>query len=248
MKKLAILTLFSVFFWGASYGQQKKLVILKLDDVIAGTDGRVISERWQRVADYLEGKKIKAAFGIIGFSLQEDNPAYFQWITERANRGLIEFWNHGFWRRTLNDSIGEFERGFEEQFSALRMTDSLARAKLGLELNVWGPHWSGTNEATDRALAQMPQIHMALGAPENPVHFKGTVLPYQIRLEYPTHNPDFEAFKTAYQAKKNELGIFYLQGHPMSWDDKRWNNFIKIIELPESEGVTFIKPSDILKK
>lgn len=247
MNKLAILILFSLF-GGACYGQQEKLVILKLDDVIAGTDGRVISERWQRVSDYLEGKNIKAAFGIIGFSLQEDNPAYFRWITERADRGLIEFWNHGFWRRTLNDSIGEFERGFEEQLYALRMTDSLARAKLGLDLQVWGPHWSGTNEDTDRALAQMPQIRIALGAPENPAHFKGIVLPSIIRLEYPTHNPDFEAFKAAYLAKKNELGLFYLQGHPMSWDDERWKNFVRIIEFIESEGVRFIKPSDILNK
>ncbi|ODS84382.1 MAG: hypothetical protein ABS46_03740 [Cytophagaceae bacterium SCN 52-12] len=247
MRKLVLPFLFSLL-GAACYGQQEKQVILKLDDVIAGADGQVISERWQRVSDYLEGKNIKAAFGIIGFSLEKDNPAYFKWITDRAGRGLVEFWNHGFWQRTRNDSVGEFERGFDEQLRALRMTDSLAKAKLGLDLPVWGPHWSGTNDDTDRALAQMPQIRITLGAPQPATHFKGIVIPRQISIEHPVHNPDFEAFKKEYLENKHALSLFYLQGHPMSWDDTRWKNFVRIIEFLESEGIRFIKPSEILDK
>ncbi|MDR2815968.1 MAG: hypothetical protein LBB62_04625 [Proteiniphilum sp.] len=232
----------------ACSNQPEKIVILKLDDVVAGTDGRFISERWQRVSDYLEEKNIKASFGIIGFSLEEDNPGYFKWITDRAGRGMIEFWNHGFWQRTQNDSVGEFERSYEEQLQALQRTDSLAKAKLKLNLTAWGPHWSGTNEATDRALSQMPRIQVTFGVPQNPVYFKGVVIPRKIDLEYPTHNPDFEAFKTAYLSKRDELDYFYLQGHPMSWDETRWNNFIQIIEFLESEGVRFLTPSEFLRR
>ena len=228
-------------------GQSQKYVILKLDDIVAASNGQIISDRWERVSDYLETKKIKAAFGIIGFSLEEDNPAYFNWITERANRGLIEFWNHGFWRRTQNDSIGEFERSYEKQFYSLQMTNNLAKAKLGLNLTTWGPHWSGINEDTDRALSQIPEIKITFGVPDNPVHFKGFVIPRKINLEYPTHNPDFEAFKSAYLSRKDDLDWFYLQGHPMSWDDRRWENFVKIVEFLESEKVYFVTPSELLE-
>ena len=246
--KFSVLSILLIFLRAHCDGQAEKRIILKLDDVIAGTDGQVISPRWQRVSDYLEGKGIKAAFGVIGFSLVKDNPAYFKWITDRADRGLIEFWNHGFWERTRKDSVGEFERSFDEQLRALRMTDSLAKVKLGLAMPVWGPHWSGTNEDTDRALSKMPQIRMIMEAPLHPVYFKGIVMTSQISLEHPIHNPDFEAFKNVYLEKKHELSLFYLQGHPLSWDEERWQNFVKIIEFLESEGVSFIKPSDILEK
>ncbi len=128
------------------------------------------------------------------------------------------------------------------------MTDSLAKVKLGLDMPVWGPHWSGTNEDTDRALAAMPQIRLIMEAPRHPVHFKGIMLPGRISIEHPIHNPNFEAFKKAYLEKKHELSLFYLQGHPLSWDEERWENFVRIIEFLESEGVSFIKPSDILEK
>lgn len=78
------------------------------------------------------------------------------------------------------------------------MTDSLANVKLGLNLSTWGPHWSGTNEDTDRALAQMPQIRMTFGYPPKAEHYNGIVLPRTIGIEYPTHNPDFEVFKKSF--------------------------------------------------
>ena len=224
--------------------KKTKLVIIKLDDIIAGSNGETISDRWQRVADFLEQKKIKAAFGIIGYSLVDDNPDYFKWITDRASRGYVEFWNHGFWMRSDDDTTGEFERGYDEQLRALHLTDSLAKVKLGLSLTTWGPHWSGTNENTDLALSRIPQIRMTFQLPYRPVHYKGIVLPRNIDLEYPTHNPDFNAFLEAYQGKWKDLDHFFLQGHPMSWDDVRWENFVQIIEFLQSEGVRFITPTE----
>ena len=224
-----------------------KLAVLKLDDVVAGGRGQVVPPRWQRVADYLEGKKIKSSMGVIGFSLVDDNPAYFKWITDRAERGYIEFWNHGFRQRLASDEFGEFEGsyGYEEQLQALRLTDRLATEKLGLKMSVWGPHWSGTNEHTDRALAQVPQIRMTFGYPPKVEHYKGFVFRKKIDIEYPTHNPDFEAFLKAYQSKKNSLDSFYLQGHPDSWDETRWENFVKIIEFLQTENVRFVTPSEL---
>ena len=225
-----------------------KLVVLKLDDVVAGSRGQVVPERWQRVADFLEGKKIKSSMGIIGYSLVDDNPAYFKWITDRATRGSIEFWNHGFRSRSAEEKFGEFEGDYDEQINALRKTDRLAREKLGLNLTVWGPHYSGTNEHTDRALAQMPQILMTFGYPPKVELYKGYVFRNAINIEYPTHNTDFEAFKKNYEERKNRFEYFYMQGHPNSWDDVRWKNFVNIIEFLEKENVRFVTPSELLEE
>ena len=32
----------------------------------------------------------------------------------------------------------------------------------------------------------------------------------------------------------------------MSWDDKRWENFVKIVEFLESEKVCFVTPSELV--
>lgn len=228
--------------------QDQKIVILKLDDVVANADsGQVISTRWQRVTDYIENKKIKAAFGVIGFSLEKDNPEYFKWITDRAARGYIEFWNHGYYNRTKGDTIGEFEGSYEQQLRALQLTDSLAKTKLGLTFGAWGRHWSGSNEDTDRALAQMSDIKFVFGSPDPAIHFEGYVFPHNLDMEYPVHNPNFEEFLKAYKGKWKNLESFYLQGHPNSWDDIRWDNFVRIVEFLESENVRFVTPSEFLQ-
>lgn len=244
----SLLLLFcAISLTNTAFSQNRKIVILKLDDVTAGGTEGVVSPRWQRVADYIENKKIKAGFGIIGFSLAEDNSAYFKWITDRAERGFIEFWNHGYYNRTKGDTIGEFEGTYEQQFKALQLTDSLAKAKLGLQLRVWGPHWSSTNTNTDKALAQFPQIKMTLGSPISPVYYKGYVLPNTLDMEYPVHNPNYDEFLKAYREKSKDLNFFYLQGHPNSWNENQWLNFVKIVEFLESENVKFVTPSEFLE-
>jgi peptidoglycan/xylan/chitin deacetylase (PgdA/CDA1 family) len=228
-------------------GQQSpKLCVLKLDDVVAGSGGQAVPPRWQRVADYLEGKKIKSSMGIIGFSLLEDNPDYFRWILDRITPcGYIEFWHHGFHNRSEADTTGEYERSYAEQMYSFYMTDSLAYTKLGIQFSVWGPHWSASTEDTDKALTHFPQIRMTFSYPPDAVHYKGFVFNNRIDIEFPTHNPDFEAFKKAYGEKSKNWDYFFLQGHPNSWDDTRWDNFKKIIEYLEKEGVRFVTPTEL---
>ena len=127
------------------------------------------------------------------------------------------------------------------------MTDSLAKAKLGLQLRVWGPHWSSTNRNTDKALAQLPQIKMTLGSPVSPVYYTGYVLPNTLDIEYPVHNPNYDEFLKAYREKSKDLNYFYLQGHPNSWNENQWKNFVKIVEFLESENIKFVTPSEFLE-
>ena len=231
----------------ANTGQPSpKLVVLKFDDVVAGRDGHVVSERWQRVADFLEGKKIKASMGVIGWSLIDYNSAYFKWITDRATPcGYIEFWNHGYQNRRPEDVNGEFERSYEEQLYYFRMTDSLAYARLGIQFAVWGPHYSSDNEFTDLAIAQLPQIRMTFTYPRKAVHYKGFVLKNRLNFEFPTSNPDFEAFMKEYLVKSKDWEYFFMQGHPNNWDETRWQNFVKVIEFLEKEGVRFVTPTEL---
>ena len=143
-------------------GEAPQVIVLKLDDVVAyrSPDGSAVSPQWQRITDFLKASDIKASYGIIGFSLEEDNDTYFDWIRELHKGGLIEFWNHGYRNRRATDKIGEFEGAFEEQRAALEKTQRLAKEKLGIELTTFGPHWSGTNEHTARALEGIPEIKM----------------------------------------------------------------------------------------
>lgn len=222
-----------------------QVIILKLDDVTPqGAHGSVpVSARWQRVADFVEQNHIKAAFGIIGYSLEQDNQAYFNWIRRWNKKGIIEFWNHGYLNRKAEDKAGEFERSYEEQKSSLEKTQRLSREKLGIELNTFGAHWSGTNDATARALAGIPEIRMVFYDP--PVSGKH-LFKRVLTIENPTFVPDFEKFKTLYMKNAKNEPCLALQGHPNAWDDARWAGFVKIIQFLKEQNCVFMTPSEYL--
>lgn len=226
-------------------GKTPQVVILKLDDVTANTSQNAppISPRWQRITDFLKESDIKASYGIIGFSLEQDNQEYFDWIKNVHESGLVEFWNHGYMNRKSTDKAGEFEGSFETQKTALERTQRLAKEKLGIELRAFGPHWSHTNEHTARALDGIPEITMWFYGPEGSNKF---VFPKGLQLENPTHVPDFAKFKAGYDRVGHEKKCLTLQGHPKSWDDKRWGDFVKIIEYLKSKGCVFMQPSEYM--
>ena len=128
---------------------------------------------------------------------------------------------------------------------ALERTQLLAQQKLGIELRVFGPHWSGTNEHTTRALKGIPEILMWFYGREDSGKF---IFPRYLTLEYPTHVPDFSKFKDAYATVGHDKPCLVLQGHPNSWNDERWNEFVKIIEFLKSRGCVFMTPSEYFAK
>jgi peptidoglycan/xylan/chitin deacetylase (PgdA/CDA1 family) len=226
-------------------GRPPQAIILKLDDVTSHeAHGSVpVSARWQRIADFIEQSKLKASFGIIGSSLEQDNPAYFNWIKELHRRGSIEFWNHGYKDRKAEDRSGEFEGSYEEQLDALKKTQKLAREKLGFELKAFGPHWSGDNADTVKALDAMPDITMWFYGKKGSKKF---VFERVLTLENPTFVPDFDKFKQVYESRASDKPCLALQGHPNAWDEKRWQGFVKIVEYLRARGCTFTTPSAYL--
>ena len=224
------------------------VIILKLDDVHQVKDG-VVHRNWQRVADYLEAKQLKGSFGIIGASLEKDNAACFDWIKALHKKGFIEFWLHGYRVRTTADRTGEFEQGtLEEQRAVLERCERLAREKLGFALPAFGPHWSGTTDATEKALEVIPEIRIWLYGPKQSKFYTKVSLPRVMALENPTFVPDFAKFKATYERIGKNEKYLVLQGHPPNWyTDERWNGFVQIIEFLQAQGCAFMTPSEYVK-
>lgn len=223
-----------------------QIILLKLDDVVAyGRGGAPVAPRWQRITDHLVAHKIHASYGIICSSLEKDNPAYFQWIKDLQQQGLIEFWLHGYYNRKADDKTGEFEQGTAaEQQAVLEKSERLAKEKLGFPLAAFGPHWSGTTEATDEALEHVPEIKIWLYGPRQPKHFSRLSLERVMALENPTFVPDPEKFREIYDRVGARQRVLVLQGHPAQWDDKRWEGFLAIIEFLRSRNCIFQTPTE----
>ncbi len=226
-----------------------QIILLKLDDVIARRVGaKPVSDRWLKVHDYLKENHIKGSFGIITESLEKDNALYFQWLKDVQAAGQIEFWMHGYHMKNASEP-GEFEHGTaEEQRAILAKGEKLAKEKLGFSLPAFGPHWSGTTEATEEAMEQVPEVTIWLYGPEKPKFYKRLSIPRVMALENPTFVPDLEKFKTFYETKASKREVLVLQGHPEQWDDKRWAGFTGILEFLKSKNVEFMTPSEYLKK
>jgi peptidoglycan/xylan/chitin deacetylase (PgdA/CDA1 family) len=250
-RKLCILSLVLAALQGSLWSAdtpKPQVILLKLDDVVARrVSSSPVSLRWQKIADYLKANHIKGSFGIICESLEQDNPLYFKWIKDLQAEGLIEFWMHGYHLKKA-DEPGEFEHGTAaEQQAIFEKSQKLAREKLGFSLPAFGPHWSGTTDATDEALEAVPDVKIWLYGPAKPKHFSRLSLERVIALENPTFVPDPEKFKALYEKNAARREVLVLQGHPDQWNDERWNGFVAIIDFLKSKNVTFMTPSEYLK-
>ena len=223
----------------------KPYVILKLDDLWCKNDK--IHLGWKKVIEFLNEMEVNGTIGLIGDSLEKDNPEYFQWIKERKEEGY-EIWNHGFChcRATENGTeIREF-RGkiFEEQLESILKTQQLAKEKLGITMKTFGAPYNSTDLNTIKALEQNEDLKIWMFKETNVETslFLLNRIP-EVNIEYPVHQPDFEQFKIGYEKFKQEP-ILIIQGHPRSWteDEDRFENFKKIIFFLKKEGVKFTTP------
>lgn len=223
----------------------KPYIILKLDDLWC--EDKVVHKGWQQVINFLNEQKIKGTIGIVGNSLEEEKPEYFDWIKARDQEGY-EIWNHGFChcRHKENEiEIREFRgENLEDQLSSIQKTQALAEEKLGITLQSFGAPYNSTDEFTAEVLAKIPELKVWM--------YKETDAPTDkfllerikaVNIEYPVHQPDFEQFKMGYEKYKSEP-VLIIQGHPRSWveDKTRFEIFKKMMLFLKKEGVTFITP------
>lgn len=225
------------------------IVILKLDDLRGNRGEAFLHPGWKRVTDYLVENNIKGSIGVIGIGLEGDKQPFFEWCKETQSRGLIELWHHGYLHKRIpyqGKEIGVFATSYELQLEYYNKTQEVAREKLGFAFTAFGSPYNSSNPETAKVLATDPNMKVWLYGNVSDAHeadYQGLVMERGINLEYPVHNPDFEAFVEAYNKGDHEEPLV-LQGHPKSWDDARWQAFVKIIEFLQEEGCTFTTPTE----
>ncbi len=231
-------------------------VMLKLDDLVrqGSLPTATVSPRWQRVTDFLEGKKIKASYGILCDSLEGDCPGYVAWLKGLVSRGYIELWSHGYYAKLLPESMkvngrtAEYLGGsVEDQLAMFRKSFALVKEKVGVDMIGFGPHSTAIDGTTYHAMAQFPQIKLVFfyGPPKDVTTSK-YVVKRLMELEKPLFVPNAEAVQQSYEAKKATLPYIAIQGHPNQWDDARFASFMKAVLYLRDQGCRFVTPSEFL--
>lgn len=227
-------------------------IIIKVDDLKTGANGH-LPVAWDRFADLIKQRHLKAGIGIICNSLEGDKPAYFQWIKDQKATGLFEFWNHGYdhleWKegdKTLHEFQGP---PYETQKEHVTKSQNLAKEKLGFPLATFGPGYGATDDSTVRVLQEDPDTKIWLYSKPLEVTDKlpdGKVIldrVWQVNIEHPTFVPSFEMFKAGYE-KFPRRDYFVIQGHPSHWKEEGWAEFTKILDFLQEQGAVFMTPTE----
>jgi peptidoglycan/xylan/chitin deacetylase (PgdA/CDA1 family) len=235
------------------------VVIIKLDDL--KMHGKREHPRWDRVVEYLDARGLKGSMGMLGNSLPQASPEYIQWIKDRKASGNWEIWFHGWDHGTHAEADGktynEFNhRSLEEQKKRLADTQALCLEKLGFPLTCFGPPGGVGNGSQSAETHQMMQDdpHMVAWLYPQPMDKLGketmdkgkvTILDrvWAVNLEGGVGTPDFERFVRGYIANLDRP-YFVLQGHPVMWDDYRFEQFTKIIDFLVEQKAQFVLPSE----
>lgn len=225
-----------------------QIILLKFDGLEPSEECcPPVSERWSRLTDYLTQNNIHAAYGVVCCCLEKDDPAYFEWIRSVHAKGNIEFWLHGYREHSDKDRKGEFESGtVADQKLILEKAEKLAQDRLGFEFTSFGTYWSASTEATAEALNAIPEIKIWLDRPRYAKQFHKFGIPRLIMLENLSHITDKEMFLRAYDAVGVKQDMLLLQGHPNSWNETRWNGFLKMMAFLKSKGCIFLTPTEYM--
>lgn len=224
-------------------------VVLKLDDLVA-EDGKVPG-RWAKVISFAETERIKTSIGIIGNSLDGDKPLYFEELKRLQSTGLIEFWHHGYDHRRWQvegATVWEFSgTDATHQRNHFQRTQDLAKEKLGITFRTFGAPFNATDATTARILSTQPEIRVWLQG--DPQQAAGKMVVRMIdgtNIEQPVHHPNFEAFRKGYQeTARNPPSCYILQGHPNSWDEAAFAEYVRIVRFLQEHHHPFVLPAEL---
>ncbi len=227
--------------------EPRQFVILKLDDYRADVP---VTKGWSQTFEFLNQNNVIGTLGIIGEGLEKQNVQSIEWLL-RQNAIGHEIWNHGYChcRQEVNGQrISDFRgRNLANQKEDILRVQKLAREKIGLTLTTFGAPYNATDDNTALALssAKMISVWLFKDTDDDVVPTTLTQLKRikSVNIEYPVHNPDFEAFKKGFEAHRDK-SVLVIQGHPNSWvnDPERFNEFKKIILFLKNEGAEFLAP------
>lgn len=224
----------------------QQIIILKADDIVFD-EKMTISINWQYFFNYIKAKKIKASLGVIGSSLEHNNPNYCAFLKELHRSGTFELWNHGYDHKInyLNRK-GELAHEFcatpyDQQKEHLHRTQLLAREKLGIIMHTFGAPGNKKDHVTLKIIDESSDIKVWLfGLPAS----HKLVLERKANIEFPALHPNFQKFLENYKRDEDYL---VLQIHPNAWDSNRFQEFSKIIDYLIAQRVVFLNPFDYYK-
>ena len=216
----------------------RRFVILKFDDLRATTSKTGVHWKFQRLADYLAERKMKAGFGVIANSLETAGDATIAWIKERAieNGGLFEFWHHGYDHGMgfdLNGTrcIAEFSGPpYEYQSEHFAKACTLLREKTGLTFRTFGSAGNATDANGLRVLEEHPEVKVWFFADPKVTTTK-CVLKRVLNLEHAVGRVSCDTFLTKYRWQRGKNEYLALQAHPGMWSDESYAEFQKIVDL-----------------
>jgi len=228
-----------------SWEGRKAKVIIKVDDLRYNPE-TVVSERWGRFVDYMEKEQIPASIGLIGESLEKGGSAYSDWIVQKHETGLFEFWNHGYDHSkgaAAGSTQWEFRnRSKSDQARHLQKAQELAREHLGFDLVTFGAPYNQSDQITAEVLESIPEITNWLFPPAHVQTSKNRLerVP-EVNIEYPVHHPSLYHFWNNYYYH-SDRDYVVIQGHPDSWDDRRFAEFTGITSYLKTLGVDIVLP------
>ncbi len=227
---------------GRARGAPPPAVVLKLDD-LKERQGTV-HPRWRRVVDFAHERGIKVDLGVVCDSLEGDKPAYFQWIKDQRATGRVGFWFHGWdhaeWRED-GKRVFEFAGStYAHQKKHFEDSQRLAREKLGFPFVAFGAPYNATDDTTIRVLGEDDDIRVWMYGPAGADAGKIVLgRAYSVNIEQPTFVANHAEFIEGY-AHNRGAGYFVLQGHPMQWNDERYDNFVRIVDFLIAQGADFV--------
>jgi peptidoglycan/xylan/chitin deacetylase (PgdA/CDA1 family) len=243
MGAVAVFTALSVSSQASDMASCAPTVILKLDDL------RRPSPAWKRTLEFLRSRNIKSSVGIICDSLEAGQPYEYNWFKEIAQTGLVEFWNHGWdhkqWKENGQDVMEFKGTPYAQQKEHLLRSQQLAKEKLGITFRTFGAPFNAVDEATLKAMNEIPELKVFLyGTPGQAAAIPNMLIieRTQMNIEYPIFVPNPERIEHDYKALAGKWKCFAIQGHPDNWDDARFAKFQQVIDYLISQGVTFSTP------
>ncbi|MGE9289338.1 MAG: DUF2334 domain-containing protein [Puniceicoccales bacterium] len=230
--------------------QSKPIVVIKADDLVYRSEGAPFGDGWSRFFVLAQEKGIKVTAGIIGRSLDNGAPEYFEAIREMNASGEVEFWNHGYTHaRDKETGVSEFKGpDFETQLDTLMRTQNLGEEKLGFTFHTFGSPFNANDENTVEAIRATPAItSWFYGMNQAELEPGQIVLGRSVNIEQPVHHPNYEAFSNDF-LKKPDLPYYVLQVHPGGWDPERLDQFAQIIDFLQERNAEFLTASELRER
>lgn len=224
----------------------KQVIIFKFDDLSQSSQ-----DAFQKVADIVYDKEVKAGFGIIANSCDGDdnskNEPYYNRVKKFHNSGLIEIWAHGFDHFLSGDTVTEFlTMPYQHQYKNFKRSIDLTNEKLGITMRTFGAPGNRSDATTVSVMNQFPQIEVFLFPYFSNSNNKQLLLKNRVDMERGTGNMDYDYFLKNYH-KNIDNPYMVLQGHPGIWRSNDFEVLNKIISFLKTQKVIFMTPYEYFK-